>query len=124
MQLPTPPRSQFPKSPSSSPLKPNSSFPSILPEIPRAILPSLSAAVPRIEGTCSPSPRKKVTVDVFGPAIPIIKADGSAGNLLEGVKKPISSGSGSAVDRMKAMRDRVRFRLIAKPFDSTNSTSS
>lgn len=79
----------------------------VLPDIPRATLPSLSPSVPSVAGTSSPSPKKKVPSDVFGPGIAIADPNGTLAMLVEG-QKALPTG-GVVKDRKQAMLERVSF---------------
>ena len=79
----------------------------VLPEIPRATLPSLSPSIPSVAGTASPSPKKKGPSDVFGPAIAIAGPNGTLAMLVEGQKAPPTGGV--VKDRKQAMLERVSF---------------
>ncbi|SCZ88231.1 BZ3500_MvSof-1268-A1-R1_Chr2-1g04274 [Microbotryum saponariae] len=99
-------------------------FPSEIPEIPRATLPSLEAAAIAVPGTLSPSPKKPRAPlnDVFGPAVPIAGPNRSVLMLLEEsvVKHPPSAAKVKASERNRMMRERLAAKHAESLLPSTN----
>ena len=84
-----------------------------LPPIPRAVLPVLNPAIVCVAGTSSPSPKKKKN-GIYGGEPEGIKVVGKSGQvevLLEG--KTAGPIEGKAVDRRKAMEERVSLLISA-----------